>query len=242
MTNPWLMDAEFERPSTRAATGSAFVSAHDLGRLYAPATVALRRVSFQIHPGDTVSISGPSGSGKSTLLSILGLLDTPTSGAFLLDGEDVTRLDERERTAIRRTSLGFVFQAFHLIPHLSAVENVEYALDSVRPQERREVAEDSLERLGLSSRLAARPPTMSGGEQQRVAIARALARRPRLLLCDEPTGNLDSRSSAQVLDALFENATDAGALVIVTHDVGVAQRCARHLVMSDGELHEAGHV
>jgi len=201
-------------------------------------TTALDDVSLSIDEGERVAIIGPSGSGKSTLLSILGLLDRPSSGEYILDGAKTSQLSDKQRTNARKASLSFVFQAFHLIPYLNVMENVEEGqrIGGVRStRERRMEARLSLERLGMESRLEAFPPSLSGGEQQRVAIARALARAPKLLLCDEPTGNLDSANSERVLDALVGSNRGREAVVIVTHDSKVAERCDRIISVSDGK-------
>jgi putative ABC transport system ATP-binding protein len=201
-----------------------------------PPVEALQPTTLTIEPGDYVGIVGPSGSGKSTLLNLLGLLDVPSAGSYRIDGVDVQALDEPDRCGLRATVLGFVFQAYHLAPDRSALENVELGLlyRRVDPALRRRRALDALEQVGLSARAGALPTTLSGGEQQRVAIARAIVGDRRVLLCDEPTGNLDSRTSAQVLD-LIESLHDLGlTVVMVTHDADVARRPRRLLRVADG--------
>lgn len=199
---------------------------------------ALDSVSLSIWPGDFVSIVGPSGSGKSTLLGLLGCLDAPSSGRIVVDGEDVTALADAARTRVRGRSIGFVFQQFHLIPHLDALGNVETALlyRGVRPAERRERALESLARVGLAHRHDHRPVQLSGGEQQRVALARSLVTEPKILLADEPTGALDSKNAANVMEILGGLRSPERAIVIVTHDNGIADSAARKISMRDGRV------
>jgi putative ABC transport system ATP-binding protein len=181
---------------------------------------------------------GPSGSGKSTLLNLLGCLDQPSRGTYRLEGREVGTLSDDELSEVRRHQIGFVFQSFHLIPRLSAEENVALplVLDGVAPEERAERVAAALDAVGLSHRAKHRPAELSGGECQRVAIARATVMRPRLLLADEPTGNLDSASGRQIMD-LLESMNDAGlTLVVVTHDVNIGRRARRVLVLRDGEI------
>ncbi|NDU72091.1 ATP-binding cassette domain-containing protein [Actinomadura sp. DSM 109109] len=215
-----------------------------VGRTYTgpPPVTALLDIDLTVDRGDSVAIVGPSGSGKSTMLNLLGLLDRPTSGRYLLDGVDVSLLNEAERTAVRGRHIGFVFQAFHLLSHRSALENVMLAqLYGATPRaERLRNARTVLQRVGLGHRMHALPTTLSGGERQRVAIARALANQPRLLLCDEPTGNLDSRTAATILD-LLEELHGAGQTVLtITHDPLVARRSQRIRTIRDGRLTERG--
>ncbi|MDX6738309.1 ABC transporter ATP-binding protein [Actinocorallia sp. A-T 12471] len=201
-------------------------------------------MNFQVGAGELVAIIGPSGSGKSTLLNILGLLDRPSSGSYLLRGSDTAHLAERERTRVRAQSIGFVFQAFHLVAHKTAWANVALPLlyTRVPHRDRRRRAEEQLHRVGLGHRLDAYPATLSGGEKQRVAIARATVHGPSMLLCDEPTGNLDSETSATVMDLLDRMAGDGLAVVVVTHDPAVAARADRVLRVRDGRLAEVtGH-
>jgi putative ABC transport system ATP-binding protein len=186
-----------------------------------------------------VLVAGPSGSGKSTLLHLLGTLDRPDRGSVELEGRDVARLSERERTLLRRRRLGFVFQAYHLVPVLSALENVEVPLwiDGVGRRERRERAAASLEAVGLGGRLGHRPDRLSGGERQRVAIARALVHSPAALLADEPTGNLDSATAGEVLDLLFAlNRRHGTTMLIATHDAALLERAPRRLTLRDGRV------
>lgn len=199
---------------------------------------ALAGVSAAIDAGEHVAIMGPSGSGKTTLLNLLGCLDRPTSGVYRLDGERVSDLSDAELTQVRRHKIGFVFQSFHLVPRLSAAENVELPMlfAGLPAAERRSRVAAALDRVGLSPRAAHRPDALSGGERQRAALARAIVMRPAMLLADEPTGNLDTRSGDVVLDLMGE-LNDAGqTLVVVTHDPRVARRADRLLVLVDGEI------
>ncbi|MFM7225475.1 MAG: ABC transporter ATP-binding protein [Actinomycetota bacterium] len=199
---------------------------------------ALREVSLQIHGGDFMSIVGPSGSGKSTMLGLLGCLDLPTSGKVRVAGKDVTEMDDAGRTQVRGHSIGFVFQQFHLIPYLTALGNVETALlyRDIPPAERRERSMSALERVGLGPRADHRPVQLSGGEQQRVALARALVTDPLMLLADEPTGALDTRNAEAVMEIFESLPSSERAVVIATHDQGVAARAARRISMRDGQI------
>jgi putative ABC transport system ATP-binding protein len=203
-----------------------------------PPVEALRDVHLVIQPGDYMAIIGPSGSGKSTLLNVLGLLDRPTDGRYLLDGIDTAVLSDSGRAAERGRRIGFVFQSFHLLSYRTIEENVmlsELYLGTSRKDRHRRAVE-ALERVGLGHRLGFEPIRLSGGERQRVAIARALLGEPSLLLCDEPTGNLDSRNTESVLD-LFDELHGQGLTVaVITHDDSVAQRAQRRVRMIDGEL------
>ncbi|HKJ08083.1 MAG TPA: ABC transporter ATP-binding protein [Gammaproteobacteria bacterium] len=199
---------------------------------------ALDGVDLTIEPGEYVSIMGPSGSGKSTLLNILGLLDRPDAGRYLLEGRDVTGLTDAEQARVRRNQIGFVFQFFHLIPRMTAAENVELplVLEGVEPAERRRRVDKVLAAVGLSDRARHRPDQLSGGQRQRVAIARATILEPTLLLTDEPTGNLDRASGLdiiEVLEALHEHGI---TLIIVTHDPDLGGRAHRRLHMVDGRI------
>jgi len=199
---------------------------------------ALDHVDVQIAAGEYVSIMGPSGSGKSTLLNVLGLLDRPTSGVYRLQGEDVSSLDDNALAAHRQKHIGFVFQFFHLIPRLTALENVELplVLTGAAPRERRERAAAILESVGLKARLDHRPDQLSGGERQRVAIGRAIIMQPSYLLADEPTGNLDTRSGGEIMQILEQLNRDGIALLIVTHDAAIGDRAKRHLKLRDGKV------
>ncbi|MGI5225735.1 ABC transporter ATP-binding protein [Actinoallomurus sp. CA-142502] len=199
---------------------------------------ALIDATLCVHAGEMVSLIGPSGSGKSTLMNLLGLLDRPTSGRYRLNDQDTASLGEKERTRVRSHTIGFVFQAFHLIGHKNVTANVALPLMYVRHKRsaRRPLSEEALSRVGLSHRLQAMPHTLSGGEKQRVAIARATVHRPALLLCDEPTGNLDTVTSNTVMGILADLAKDGLAIVVVTHDHAVAELTDRTLVVRDGKL------
>lgn len=199
---------------------------------------ALNDVSLEIDQGEYISIMGPSGSGKSTLLHILGLLDRPSSGLYLLNGRDVTALSEEEQARVRREEIGFVFQFFHLIPRLTAAQNVELPLmlAGVSPDERRRRTTAILEATGLLDRAAHRPDQLSGGQRQRVAIARATIMSPALLLTDEPTGNLDRTSGTEIIEVLEELNARGITLVVVTHDHELGKRAARRLRMLDGRI------
>jgi macrolide transport system ATP-binding/permease protein len=203
-----------------------------------PAVHALVDVDLRLQPGEWLAITGPSGAGKSTLLNIIGCLDRPSSGSYLFDGTDTATLSDKERAGLRSRRIGFIFQSFHLLPHRSVLENVMLA-EVYRKQShhgRRDRAMAALERVGLTHRAEFLPTRLSGGEKQRVAIARALLGSPSLLLCDEPTGNLDSKSAVDLLD-LFESLNEQGlTLVIVTHDENVANRAARRVHIIDGSL------
>ncbi len=206
-----------------------------------PPVHALREINLSIAEGEYVSVSGPSGSGKSTLLNILGLLDRPTSGTYLLDGIDTSDLNDRRRASVRGQRVGFVFQAFHLLNTRSVLDNVIIGqiYNRIPRSERKPRAVAALERVGLGHRVDFRPDRLSGGERQRVAIARAIAHSPSLLLCDEPTGNLDSGTTESIM-ALFEDLhrVDGLTLVVITHDEAVSARAPRTVNIIDGYLTE----
>ena len=199
---------------------------------------AMDAVSLSIEKGAYLSIMGPSGSGKSTLLNILGLLDTPDSGKYLLQGRDVTGLNDRELAAVRSRTIGFIFQFFHLIPRLSAQQNIELPLllAGVPPQERRERSLPLLQAFGLSERKHHRPEELSGGQRQRVAISRAVINRPAILLADEPTGNLDSRSGGEIIELVERLNQEGLTLVVVTHDREIGERARRRIRVVDGRI------
>ncbi len=220
------------------------IETRGLGKVYAAGTeaevVALKGVDLHIDHGEFVAIMGPSGSGKSTLMNLIGCLDTPTSGVYLCDGVDVATLDAEERAALRRDKIGFVFQGFNLLARMSALDNVAMPLSYARvpPAERRRRAAEALAAVGLGERMSHRPTELSGGQQQRVAIARALIHRPAILMADEPTGALDSRTGQEIL-ALFERLRGEGhTIILITHDAEVATHADRTCVMRDGRLHE----
>jgi putative ABC transport system ATP-binding protein len=201
---------------------------------------ALRGVSLAINEGEHVAVMGPSGSGKSTLLHILGCLDRPSSGSYSFAGQEIARIDEQKLSSLRRFQIGFIFQFFHLLPRLTAQGNVEVPMlfAGIRPEERRRRAYDALDAVGLGRRTDHRPGQLSGGERQRVAIARAVVMGPRLLLADEPTGNLDRASAAEVMTLLKDMNRAGRTLVVVTHDTAVAGRAQRVLRMDDGAIAE----
>jgi putative ABC transport system ATP-binding protein len=199
---------------------------------------ALRGVSLVVEPGDYVAIMGSSGSGKSTLMNILGCLDVPSSGHYLLDGVDVSRLNDRQLALVRNRRIGFIFQSFNLIPRTTALANVELPLAyaGVKPALRRRRARVALDMVGLADRADHEPNQLSGGQQQRVAVARALVTKPALLLADEPTGNLDSRSTQDMLD-IFDELNNAGrTIVIITHEPDVGARAKRLIKLFDGQV------
>ncbi len=199
---------------------------------------ALDHVDLEIQSGDYISVMGPSGSGKSTLLNLLGLLDKPTSGSYWLNDADVSSLDDDALAEQRQQNIGFIFQAFHLIPRLNALENAELPmlLAGAPVAARRERARDVLESVGLATRLHHRPDQLSGGERQRVAIGRAIVMKPGLLLADEPTGNLDSRSGEEVIELVEQLNRDGISLMVVTHDREIGRRARRHLTLHDGKV------
>ena len=208
---------------------------YDLGETFVH---ALRGVSFSIEVGEFVSIMGPSGSGKSTLMNIVGCLDTPSKGTYLLNDKNVGNLDEEQLAGIRNREIGFVFQKFHLLPRSSALENVALPLKyaSVKQSERLFRAEEVLDKVGLSHRLTHKPTELSGGEQQRVAIARALVNSPSILFADEPTGNLDSKTGHQVLE-IFKDLNKRGqTIVVITHEREIAEQSQRIITIKDGEI------
>lgn len=205
-----------------------------------PDVVAVQPCSFRIRAGEFVAVTGASGSGKTTLLSLLGLLDVPTAGEYWLDGVDVAHLSDQDRSTVRAFDIGFVFQAFHLLGYRSVLDNVELGLtyQGVTRRERRARAAAAIADVGLEHRTHALCATLSGGEKQRVAIARTLVRAPKVVLCDEPTGNLDSVTTGQVLGLLDALHARGLTIVMITHDPAIAARAQRHLVIVDGLVHE----
>ena len=199
---------------------------------------ALRDLDLDFAPGEYVSLMGPSGSGKSTLLNVIGLLDRPSAGVYRLDGIDTTTLADADQARVRREKIGFVFQAFHRVPRLTAAENIELPmmLGGLDPAERRRRVSEAMDRLGLADRAGHRPSQLSGGQRQRVAIARATVMRPGILLADEPTGNLDQASGLQVVETLEAMNRDGLTLVVVTHDPSIGERARRRLHMVDGAV------
>jgi putative ABC transport system ATP-binding protein len=216
------------------------IQAENLTRTYAmgnSTVYALRGVSLAVESGEFVALMGASGSGKSTMMHILGCLDTPTAGRYLLEGRDVSTLSKDERAHVRNTRIGFVFQTFNLLPRLNALDNVMlpllYGREEATAKQR---ASDALERVGLTPRAEHRPNELSGGERQRIAIARALVTKPALILADEPTGNLDSKTGAEIMRLLVDLCAEGHTILMVTHDPKVAAHAGRTLHMEDGEI------
>ncbi len=219
----------------------SLIEVKDIYKIYNPGeneVRALDGVSLTIDRGEFVAIIGQSGSGKSTLMNMLGLLDVPTSGTYLLDGEDVSHMNDNQLSEIRNKQIGFIFQGFNLISSLTAQANVELPLvyRGMRAEERHRLSLEALEKVGLSHRLTHLPKQMSGGQQQRVAIARAVAARPPIILADEPTGNLDSHSGEDVIQILTELYKEGRTVIIITHDNSIAQRAKRVIKISDGQI------
>ena len=234
-----------EAGRAEAGQNADVIRIEDLVRVYQMGEVQVRAldgVSLQIRPGEFVAVMGPSGSGKSTFMNIVGCLDRPTAGKYLLDGIDVSGLDRDERAEIRNGKIGFVFQSFNLLARTSAVENVElpliYSADGHTSKQRRELARKCLEIVGLAGREDHMPSQLSGGQQQRVAIARALINEPKLILADEPTGNLDTKTSEEVI-AVFQHLNEQGkTVVLITHEPDIAEYAKRIVVFRDGKLVE----
>ena len=220
---------------------SALIQIRDLCKIYNPGVNEVRaidHVSLTIEKGEYVAIIGQSGSGKSTLMNMLGCLDVPTDGAYYLDGQDVSHLSDDELSDIRNQEIGFIFQGFNLISSFTAVENVELPLlyRGVGKRERHELAVKALEKVGLSERLTHKPSEMSGGQQQRVAIARAIAQAPPIILADEPTGNLDSSSSKEIIEILKALHKEGRTVILITHDNEIAAQAKRVIRIKDGKI------
>jgi putative ABC transport system ATP-binding protein len=238
------LDPTIKPPPTAAAgapaagPGGIALRLEAVTKEYPGAIYALRGASVEIATGEQVAVVGPSGSGKTTLLTVLGTLERPTGGYVEVAGCDVVNASDAELAGLRAHRIGFVFQSFHLQDALSAIDNVANGMlyTGAPARRRREAAEAALERVGLGHRLGHRPSQLSGGERQRVAIARAIAKRPLIVLADEPTGNLDSRSGQEVIALLHELGADGATLVLITHEPQIAESFPRRLVMSDGEI------
>ena len=220
---------------------SALVEIRDMSKIYNPGeneVRALDHVSLTIQKGEFVAIIGQSGSGKSTLMNMIGCLDVPTEGTYILNGQDVSKLKDDELSDIRNREIGFIFQGFNLIPNLTARENVELPLiyRGVSQKERHELSKRALETVGLQHRMNHRPSEMSGGQQQRVAIARAIAQAPPVILADEPTGNLDSASSKEIINVLKELHADGRTVILITHDNDIAAQAKRVVRIMDGKV------
>jgi putative ABC transport system ATP-binding protein len=219
------------------------IALRDIGKTYRLGDTsfdALADVTLDIARNEYVALTGPSGSGKSTLMNLLGCLDTPTRGHYMLDTEPVEGLDDEQLASVRNRKIGFIFQNFYLMPRLTALDNVAQPLiyRGLSPAQRRERAADALGRVGLADRMAHRPNELSGGQRQRVAVARALVGRPELLLADEPTGNLDSRTAREIMELFEQLHAEGQTLIIVTHDPGVAAHCRRLIRLHDGRIAE----
>ena len=222
------------------STDGAVLSAHRISKKVSSpegGLTILSDVSFQIDPGESVAVVGPSGAGKSTLLALLAGLDLPTDGHVLLNGANLGELDEDGRAQVRAESVGFVFQSFHLVPSLNALENVMLPLELAGAVDARTASRSIIEQVGLKDRWSHYPAQLSGGEKQRVAIARAFATEPAVLFADEPTGNLDTRTGATIMDLMFDlNKISSTTLILVTHDHSLANRCDRVLSLDAGKL------
>jgi putative ABC transport system ATP-binding protein len=225
-------------PARQPPPDSTALRLSDVVKQYPGGVLALRGVSVEIAAGEQLAVVGASGSGKTTMLTVLGTLERPTSGTVQVAGRDVVHASDTELAGLRAHQIGFVFQSFHLQDALTAVENVATGMlyTGLPARQRQEAAQLALEHVGLGDRVTHRPPMLSGGERQRVAIARAIAKRPAIILADEPTGNLDSTSGGEVLELMHQLASDGATLVLITHDQQVASSFPRRVTMRDGEI------
>ncbi|MEC2222384.1 MULTISPECIES: ABC transporter ATP-binding protein [Heyndrickxia] len=225
--------------------GKTIIEIKDLVKTYkvgGETVTALHRISLHVEEGGFIAIIGPSGSGKSTLMNMIGCLDKPESGEYILEGNDVGKLNDYELATIRNQKIGFIFQNFNLLSKLTAIENVELPLlyQGVAPQEQKQLAQECLEKVGLGDRAQHLPTQLSGGQQQRVAIARSLVCNPPILLADEPTGALDSKTSKEILDVMKKLNGEGHTIILITHDLGVARQAKRIVQIKDGRLYENG--
>jgi len=230
-----------EPTTSRTPASDPVIRIEDLVKVYhlgETLVEALRGISFNVMPGEYVAVMGPSGSGKSTLLNLLGCLDVPTEGSYFLDGEDVSQLDDDELSRVRREKIGFVFQSFNLISQINVLENIEVPLfyQGWNERDSRRRAEQLAQLVGLGDRMHHRPAELSGGQRQRVAIARALANDPRIILADEPTGNLDSKTGQEIMSILDDLVNQGRTVVLVTHDRDVASHANRVIMLADGRI------
>ena len=225
-------------PPRSGAEPDVALALSEVSKEYPGGILALRAVSVEVRIGEQVAVVGPSGSGKTTLLTVLGTLERPTSGSVVVAGRDVVGLTDGELAGLRAHEIGFVFQGFHLQESMTALDNVANGMlyTGSPARERRRAARAALERVGLAHRVTHRPTELSGGERQRVAIARAIAKRPLIILADEPTGNLDSTSGREVIALLHELAAEGATLTLITHDAAISERFPRHIQMRDGEV------
>ena len=224
----------------QATSGATVLAAHNVSKeVSSPegSLTILDDVSFNVSAGESIAVVGPSGAGKSTLLALLAGLDLPTNGHVVLNGANLLELDEDGRAIVRAESVGFVFQSFHLVPSLNALENVMLPLELAGSEDARSAARNIIDKVGLGDRWSHYPAQLSGGEKQRVAIARAFATEPAVLFADEPTGNLDSRTGSNIMELMFDlNRSSSTTLVLVTHDLSLAERCGRILSLDAGRL------